>query len=493
MTLAVENELDHLDLRDWSPAEKARLRWRLETDLNENPRPNQLTPPPHALCPSGEDCAWGPSHVDWDVWLMLAGRGFGKTRSGAEDVADFALKYRRSRIALVAATFTDGRDTMVEGESGLLSVIPASEMRGGRVDKAWNRSIGELFLRNGSRFRIFASERPDRLRGPQHHRAWADEPSVWNDASLGDGVDTTWNNLMLGLRLPVRGQPHVVPQVVATATPKAVKLIKELVASDTTVRTSGSTYDNAANLAPAFRERILARYEGTATGRQELHGELLEEVEGALWKQEWFARPLFRVPRETFTADLRQRLRRAAVGVDPAATSGEHADDTGIVVAGKTGPKCPVCKNVDRRAHYFVWRDATCHLSPAGWGALVAEVFDEEELDAVVAEINNGGEMVTNTMHNVNDAMPVVQTRASKGKHVRAQPISALYEQGRVHHVDMLGALEGEYTTWDPEDLRAGSPDRMDAAVWVLWWLSQGYRHGTIGTTGSQIADARIR
>lgn len=217
---------------------------------------------------------------DWLVWLILAGRGFGKTRTGAETVSEWAQHGPRERIALVGQTFSDTRDVMVEGESGLLAVLPPSALRGGSVSAAWNRSLGELFFSNGAKAKVFSSEKPGQLRGPQHHKAWVDEPAKFKDARKGDALDTTWNNLMLGLRLGEQ------PQAVVTGTPTRALLVRQLVAKTSTHLTRGSTYDNLDNLAPTFREQILSAYEGTRIGRQELLGEILDDVEGALWRLE---------------------------------------------------------------------------------------------------------------------------------------------------------------------------------------------------------------
>lgn len=216
-------------------------------------RPTQLTP-----------------EGDWLVWLLLAGRGFGKTKTGAEDASDFLRRNERVRMAFVGATFTDFRDTMVEGESGILGVLPPSALRGGSVESAWNRSLGELFLSNGSRIKGFSAEQPERLRGPQHHRVWADELAAWV-------YPEAWDQMMFGLRLGKR------PQAVVTTTPKPTKLVKALLAAPTTHVTTGSTYDNIENLAPTMAAQILAKYEGTRLGRQELYAEMLLDTPGALW------------------------------------------------------------------------------------------------------------------------------------------------------------------------------------------------------------------
>lgn len=437
------------DWKTWPAEKKARLRWRLLTDLNpEHPRPNQLTPGAHALCPRPDcDGSETTGHVPWDVWLLLAGRGFGKTRCGAEDVAHYAMYQLNTRIALVAETFSDGRDTMVEGESGLLSVLPTQALRGGDREAAWNRSIGELFLKNGSQFKIYSSEKPDKLRGPQHHRAWVDEPAKFKDAYRGDAEDTTWNNLMLGMRL---GDD---PKVVVTGTPKNVKLVKQIIADPHTVVTRGSTYDNVHNLAPQFKRRILAKYEGTRLGRQELNAELMEDVEGALWTHA-------QIDQDRVAASAVPSLVRVVVGVDPQAVAGEDTNDTGIIGCG-----------VGEDGHGYVLRDVSLNGTPAQWGKRVCDLYHEVTADRIVAEANNGGDMVIFVISTVDETVNARKVHASRGKHTRAEPISALYEQHRVHHVEGLPDLEDEMCSWVPGE---DSPDRMDALVWALTELMLG-------------------
>ncbi len=354
-----------------------------------------------------------------------------------------------SRGALIAATWPDGRDTMVEGESGLLSILPPSLIRGGSIETAWNRSLGELYLENGSRLKVFTSERPGRLRGPQHHYAWGDEPAEWQDANQGIGKDTTWSNLMFGLRL---GQ-H--PRVVLTGTPKPVQLIKDLLFVKGDRRrgrrpdvhlTTGSTYDNLANLAPTFREEILAQYEGTRIGRQELQAELLEDVEGALWQAARI---------DELRAAAAPELVRVVVAIDPAVTSGEDSDETGIVVAAR---------GID--GHAYVLADRSGRYTPKGWAERAVLALDDHKADRVVAEANNGGDMVEATLRTVRPTVPFLKVTATRGKRIRAEPIAALYEQGRVHHVGSFDRLEDQMCAWLPDS--GESPDRMDALVWAL-------------------------
>ncbi|WP_200939667.1 terminase large subunit domain-containing protein [Deinococcus sp. Leaf326] len=390
-----------------------------------------------------------PPLGDWFVWLILAGRGFGKTRTGAESIAQWARETPRGRFALVAQTFADARDTMVEGESGLLSVLDESELRGGSVDTAWNRSLGELFLRNGARFKCYSSETPRKLRGPQHHGAWGDEPATWDDADQGTAEDTTWSNLLFGLRL---GDD---PRVVLTGTPRPVRLVRELLKEATTALTKGGTYENIGNLSKTFQRNVIAKYEGTRLGRQELNGELLDDTPGALWKYAMFNREGFRLKFE----DLPD-LVRIVVAIDPQASqSGDNAE-SGIVVAGK-----------DAEGHAYVLGDLSGNFSPIEWATTAVDAYTYHKADAIVPEKNNGGDMVATTVRTVNPNVNVSPVWASRGKHTRAEPVSALYEQNRVHHVGVFPDLEGQMTTWVPGEK---SPDRMDALVWALTELMLG-------------------
>jgi predicted phage terminase large subunit-like protein len=370
-----------------------------------------------------------PSQVtpagDWRTWLVLTGRGWGKTLAGTSDLAAYGRAQPGARLAIVAPTYADARDTCVEGASGLLSALAPAEVR------TWNRSLGELVMTNGTRVKLFSADEPDRLRGPQHHRAYCDELAAWS-------YPATWDMLQFGLRL---GSD---PRAVVTTTPRPTKLVRDLVASPTTHLTTGSTYENLEHLPAAFREQILARYEGTRLGRQEIHGALLVDVPGALWRHE----SILRAPPP---ADLV----RVVVAVDPAATSSEDADETGIIVAGL---------GADGRG--YVLADRSCRLSPDGWARRVVAAFDEFSADLVVAEVNNGGEMVGATIKTVRRRIPYKAIHASRGKAIRAQPVAALYEQGNVSHGEMFTELEDQLTSWTPES--GTSPDRLDALVWAI-------------------------
>ncbi len=378
-----------------------------------------------------------PPPGDWRYWLILAGRGFGKTRAGAEWVRAQVNAGRR-RIALIGPTVADVRDVMVEGESGLLNIIPP-ELR-----PSYQPSRRRIVWPGGAMAFLYSAEQPERLRGPQHDAAWADELAAWSKGQ------ETWDQLQFGLRL---GDD---PRAVVTTTPKPLPLVRNLFADPSCAVTRGSTYDNAANVPEAFLARIVARYERTRLGRQELHAELLDEIPGALWPYEILLGA--RVPSHP-------DLRRVVVAVDPSGSNGaDEGDQQGIVVAGL---------GVDGLG--YVLADRTCRLSPEGWGRRAIEAFDAFGADRIVAEKNYGGDMVRFTIQTVRGSAPVALVTASRGKIVRAEPIAALYEQGRIKHVipdlaeNPLAELEDELrhattTGW----LGEGSPNRLDALVWAL-------------------------
>jgi phage terminase large subunit-like protein len=384
---------------------------------------------PEQLPPAGE----------WLVWAFIAGRGAGKTRSAAEWTVEQARDQPGSRGALIGRTPADVRDVMIEGESGILACSPKDFM------PVYEPTKRRLTWPNGSMATAFSAEVPAALRGPQHHWAWADEAAAWTDARKGDVLDTAWNNLMLGLRL------GAAPRCVVTTTPKPNALTRTILDRDSTVVSRGSTYDNLANLAPAFRQQVLATYEGTRIGRQELLGELLDDVEGALWTLAGID-----VDRVTEAPDLR----RVIIGVDPSGTA-DGGDEQGIVGAAL---------GVD--GHFYVLTDVSCSLSPHGWASRAVGAYYEHSGDRIVAERNFGGEMVESTIRQVDRNVPVKLVTASRGKVQRAEPIAALYEQHRVHHVGPFPTLEDQMTTWTPVD--GTSPDRMDALVWALSELLDG-------------------
>jgi phage terminase large subunit-like protein len=363
--------------------------------------------------------------------MALAGRGWGKTRTGAEDVAWFGAQSAGARIAIIAPTFQDARDTCVEGESGLLAVLPKICI------ETYNRSLGELILWNQTRFKLYSATEPERLRGPQHHRAWGDEIGSWPDPLAFD-------QMLFGLRL---GQK---PQAVLTTTPSPTPLIRKIVRMLGVMVTHGSTFDNASNLPEGVLTHLRDRYEGTRLGRQELYAELLEEVQGALWTAKMIDAARVRIAPD---------LRRVVVAVDPSGTAGRGAgDDVGIVVAGL---------GMDGRG--YVLADYSCNLSPDGWARRVVDAYDRFEADRVIAEKNFGGAMVEAVLRTAAKHLPVTLVTASRGKVVRAEPVAALYEQGKVSHAGAFDALEDQMLEMTSAGyVGEGSPDRADALVWAL-------------------------
>lgn len=383
----------------------------LKTDWRIVGRPNQQPP----------EGAWG-------TWLLLAGRGFGKTRTGAEWVRS-QIAQGRSRIALVAPTAADARDVVVEGESGLLAVC----RRAGQ-EPLYEPSKRRITWPSGAMATTYSADEPDRLRGPQHDAAWCDELAAWR-------YPEAWDMLRFGLRL---GDD---PRTVVTTTPKPVAILRDLMAASDTVTTRGSTYDNAANLSPGFVAAIRQRYEGTRLGRQELNAELLDDVPGALWT---------RATLEDARVRRAPDLRRIVVAVDPAVTSSDESDETGIVVAGVAD---------DGKA--YVIEDLSLRASPDRWARVAVNAYRRHQADRIVAEANNGGDLVETVIRTVDPDVAYRAVRASRGKIARAEPVAALYEQGRVHHVGVLDHLEDQMSTYTG-DGSGKSPDRLDALVWAL-------------------------
>lgn len=377
---------------------------------------------------------------DWRVWLVMAGRGFGKTRMGAEWVRERAEADGELRIALVGATIVEARSVMVEGESGLL----ACAANGMAV--RWEPSLRRLCWENGAEARIYSAAEPDSLRGAQHHLVWADEIAKWPH-----GVPA-WDNLMMGMRLGAQ------PQAMATTTPRPVPLLKRLHAAADVRRTVGRTLDNAANLPLSYIRAMQAEYGGRRIGRQELDGELIEDAEGALWTRDGL---------EACRMQVAPGLVRVVIGVDPPASS--SGDACGIVAVGL----CAAGKG-------WVLEDASVSgRSPEGWAVAVAAAAARWQADRVVAEKNNGGEMVESVLRAADVSMPVRLVHASRGKVPRAEPVAALYEKRRVHHVGAFPALEDELCGLIAGGAYEGpgrSPDRADALVWALTELMLGKR-----------------
>lgn len=370
----------------------------------------------------------------WQTWLYLAGRGAGKTRMAAEWLAYQASSNPKTRWAIVAPTYADARDTCAEGNSGIVAIL-----REYGTLKDYNRSIGEIFLTNGSRIKLFSGEEPERLRGPQHHGGWFDELAAFK-------YPEAWDQYQFGLRL------GTFPQTIVTTTPKPIKLIKDLLDRNGVKVVRGSTFDNAANLAESALQEFKLRYENTRLGRQELYGEILDNVEGALWTREII---------ESARVASAPPLIRIVIGLDPAVTSTASSDETGIVAAG-----------VSSNNEYYVLSDKSLRASPDAWARQAVNLYHELKADKIVAETNNGGDMVLLTLAQVDRSVATKKVTATRGKQLRAEPISALYEQGRVHHVGYFQELETQMCEWTP--LSNESPDRLDALVWALTELNAG-------------------
>jgi phage terminase large subunit-like protein len=381
----------------------------------------------------------------WHIWLVMAGRGFGKTRAGAEWIREQVRKNPGARFALVGATLGEVRQVMVEGESGLIAIAPPADR------PTWHPSLRRLAWANGAQAFIYSAEEPDSLRGGQHSAAWADEIAKWPKG------EETWDNLILSVR---SGRW---PRVVATTTPRPVPLIRRLVKQDGVIVTHGRTQDNRGNLPEVFLAEVARAYGGTRLGRQELGGELIEEMEGALWSRDLIeARRVRLVPEAA----------RMVVAVDPPAGTG--GDACGIVAAA-----------LGRDGFAYVIEDASVTgLGPEGWARAVAACAARHRADRVVAEANNGGAMVASVLRAAAANLPVRTVHASRGKVARAEPVAALYAAGRAFHVGAFPTLEDEMCGLLTGGGYAGpgrSPDRADALVWALTELMLGPQPGHVG------------
>lgn len=370
----------------------------------------------------------------WSTWFILAGRGFGKTRTGAETIRYLVETGQAKRIALVAPTSADARDTMVEGESGLLAVCPP-----------WNKPKYEPSKRrvtwpNGARATLFSAEEPERLRGPQHDALWGDEPASWID----DGG--AWDQAQMGLRLGAR------PVAVVTGTPKPCALVLKLVNDPKTVVTRGSTYENSGNLAPGFIAQVKRLYEGTRLGRQEIGAEILTDVAGALFSMEHV---------EAARASSAPELERVVIAIDPAPTSESGSDETGIMAVGRGYDE-----------HGYVLKDHSLRGSPDEWAREAIKAYHLHKADLIIAETNNGGEMVETVLRSVDSSIPFKAVRAMRGKAKRAEPVAALFEQGKVHLVGAHEKLERQMRVFTGVNGRRD--DRTDAMCWALHELMLG-------------------
>lgn len=410
-------------------------------------KPHDGAPEPHARADQ-----WPPTGADWTTWFALGGRGSGKTRSGAEWTRK--KTERAPRGALIGPTVAHVREVLVEGESGIIKVF---ERAGQNV--LWEPSKRRVTVPNGAVLSTYSGEEPDRLRGPEHYFSWLDEPA---HMAL---INEVWDNLMLGLRLGKH------PQVYCTTTPLPTKWVKGIIADPDTRSVKVSTYVNLDNLAPTFRKQVLDKYEGTRLGRQELHGEILEDVEGALWA--WDDIDDHRMDALAWEMD------RIVIGVDPAGTASTRRDEQGIVAVGRLGNDV------------YVLGDVSGHYTPDAWANKAWALYDALQADAIVAEKNYGGDMVRATLTNarinqrgrLDGKVDLVHSR--RGKALRAEPIVALYQQGRVHHVQIFADLEEQMTTWVPGV--GESPDRVDALVHAITEVS-----GADGQTDVAVPQGRM-
>lgn len=417
-------------------------------------RPNQLEPDP--ILDNGEH---------WVTWLILAGRGFGKTRCGAETVIKWVREGHCKRIALVAEDSADARDVMVEGESGILACSPRD------FKPKYEPSKRRLTWPNGAVATLFSAEDYDSLRGPQFDGAWCDELCKWRYAQ------EAWDNLQFGLRLGEH------PKQIVTTTPRPIQLLKNIILRSDTAITKGTTMENLANLAPPFRKAVVDKYMGTRIGRQELNAELLDDMPGALWSRAMIEETRLR-PVDSLTPMILPHFVRIVVAVDPAKElsddkkKSEHKDrqvaETGIVVVGR-----------DIQGRGYVLEDLSFQGSPEEWGRVAVTAFDEWEADMLVYEANQGGEMVAAVLRGAAkslkadgmrtaDFVPLKDVHATRGKYVRAEPVSQLYEQKKVHHVGTFPELEDQMCEYTPDGKMGYSPDRMDALVWALTELMVG-------------------
>tara|TARA_B100001057_G_scaffold330693_1_gene331006 strand:+ start:4311 stop:5567 length:1257 start_codon:yes stop_codon:yes gene_type:complete len=395
----------------------------LYTDWLNTARTSQLTP-----------------QGDWHIWLILAGRGWGKTRTGATDATLYALRNPEVQVAVVTPTFGDLRRVAFGGVSGILKTMPHECLLEGR-GQGYNSSASEIRLFNGSKIMGFSATEPDRLRGPQFHRAWCDELAAWR-------YPEAFDQLMFALRLGKN------PQCVITTTPKPTPLVQQLATRNDVKITTGTTFENSANLAETTLSMLKERYEGTTLGRQELYAEIIDGLDGALWNNKMINDA--RLPK-----DFKTEYTKIIVAIDPAVTSHADSDETGIVVVAK-----------DHTNKYYLLEDRSGKYSPDQWGRIAIELFYTFQANVIVAEVNNGGDLVERLLRSIDSHVRYKSVHASRGKLLRAEPISALYEQGRVSHLGVFPELESQMCTYTG-DRPKPSPDRLDALVWGLTELSK--------------------
>jgi phage terminase large subunit-like protein len=393
-------------------------------------RPTQLRPIPK------------PGEPDWYIWMLLGGRGMGKTKTGAETIREWAEESQHTepyRFAIIGQTAADVRDVMLQGESGILSISPPWFM------PVYEPSRRRVTWPNGTFGILFSGDSPDQLRGPQFHKAWVDELAKYLYPQ------ETWDNLEFGLRLGDN------PQALVTTTPRPIPIIKSMLEDEQVFVTRGSSYENISNLAPSFIRRVIRKYEGTRVGRQELHAEVLSDMPGALWSYEMIERNrVQRIP----------DMVRIVIAVDPAVSVSEDSDETGIVVCG-----------LGTDGLGYVMRDLSGRYSAEGWAQKVVDAYYDYSADRVIAEVNNGGDLVESVIRSKDSRVSYKAVHASRGKIRRAEPISAFYERGQIRHHGQFAAMEDQMTTYNPTEAvtpterrrtKMLSPDRMDAMVWGM-------------------------
>lgn len=374
-----------------------------------------------------------PPDGDWRTWMILAGRGFGKTRTGAETLRHWVAEEKCKRIALVGGSLHEVRSVMVEGQSGLLNVHPACDR------PIYVPSQRIIKWKNGAVAQFFGAEASETLRGPQFDCVWIDEIAKFRKAK------EVWEQVQLCLRLGTN------PRCIITTTPRPTKFIQDLLASPDVAISRGSTFDNAANLASTYLEQIKKQFLNTRLGAQELYAELLTQTAGALWQRSMIA---YQQPEYDQTG--RPTLERIVIAIDPATTTHDHSDETGIIVAG-----------VDAQKRAYILEDHSGRFSPTDWGRRVVDCYYRLKADRVVVEVNKGGDLVENVLKAIDPTIPIKSVRATRGKYTRAEPIAALYEQSRVLHVQPFSLLEQQICDYVP-GITSKSPDRMDALVWAL-------------------------
>jgi phage terminase large subunit-like protein len=380
------------------------------------------------------------------VWLALAGRGFGKSRSIYEEGWWRCVERPNVRACVVAPTLDDLRKVTFFGKSGFQAVTPPEVLKGASFETAFNKNDKLLTFWNGSTIQGFSAETPDRLRGPEHELALCEELAAW------PYLQETWDMMRMGLRIGDE------PKTLIATTPRPLPLVRQLIARADVEVVRGSTFDNAANLAPKFLDELRDRYAGTRLGRQELDAEILDDVPGALWTRAMIdAAHVKAAP---------ARMSRIVVAIDPSGTRGEEddGDSVGIVIAGKGDDGLG-----------YVLADRTCKLSPAGWGRVAVEAYREFRADRIIGERNFGGAMVEAVIRSIDPRVSYRDVVASRGKVARAEPVAALYEQGRIRHVGAHPALEDQMVSMTGDGyLGDGSPDRVDALVWAITELMLG-------------------